>query len=455
MATPPKIWPFTPNWSTPVTVVPEYKTDIITTRSGREQRRALRSSPRKTVSFSVALAREDMRRFVRWLQSSQNQSIVLPDPTRRVSVLTVAGATATVDRVPAWLADGQVVIAGTETRTVVSTTSGTVTLNTAVAVGTVIRPALSGKLAASIQGSVPTDSVITATVDFIVDPGSEIYDPGDPDIFIHNGREVFVFRANWSDGLTFNFNWATEDVDFGFGRTQSYTPVDFGSFLRTAQFIRQGVDEIEAVRDFFDRMKGRRGEFYLPTGTDDIPLTAGLVTDGTTLTTPGTGIFDDYDGSTVMQAICVKTRDGRLLFRSVTAMAVIDGNTVLTLNAPWVTDVTLPEILMVSWMPVFRFGSDGATFEWPTDGVVQTQLAMQSLQDLTPEGGITGYDGAALWVLENWGPLGVLLMDLLQRRVNVDYPSIFFIPEAWVDHNESMVDMFDRIVNTLYPQAVS
>ncbi len=49
-----KVSPLLPNWSSAYTVEYAYKTDMFVSRSGREQRRALRTSPRKKIAFNAS-----------------------------------------------------------------------------------------------------------------------------------------------------------------------------------------------------------------------------------------------------------------------------------------------------------------------------------------------------------------------------------------------------------------
>ncbi|HLP67781.1 MAG TPA: hypothetical protein VK181_09705, partial [Rhizobium sp.] len=52
---PENLWPWTINWKDGLNIAEEFKTDIIEARSGREQRIAMRSTPRKTLEFSILL----------------------------------------------------------------------------------------------------------------------------------------------------------------------------------------------------------------------------------------------------------------------------------------------------------------------------------------------------------------------------------------------------------------
>jgi hypothetical protein len=69
--------------------------------------------------------------------------------------------------------------------------------------------------------------------------------------------------------------WPVDQVDFGRGRTAQFRPVDFMARTLEAEFNGLGVAERKPqLEQFFDRMKGRRTAFYLPTWEDDFVLAA-------------------------------------------------------------------------------------------------------------------------------------------------------------------------------------
>lgn len=433
-----QLWPFTPNWRAGVETSPGYRTDIITSRSGKEQRRALRTQPRRTISYTVTVAREDRNRLVRLLAKWQARPITMADPTRRVVT--------PVYEPPAWLIDGAAVV--------IDNAAVTFDPATTYPDGTVIQPALTGLLSGTVEAQHDTSTVAEAKITFAVDPGSETIDRGEPGLYVLNGREVLAKRPNWASGISEQFEWPTEQVDFGHGRIETFRPIDTGWFTQQADYVGLGAEGAAEIESFFHRMYGRRGEFYMPTGTADLTIGATAVADSTTLTVAGRETFDDFADDPRYRAIALQMRDGRLLLRQIASMSLAGANTVLTVTEPWTTAFTPADVAKVSWMPVFRFANDELTVQWPTDGVAQLQLSMRSLKDLPPERPVTGLDGAAQWLLETWGEDGVVPFDELDYAVNIRYPATFFWPLAWVNVRDDVADSLDRLVNIHYPEAV-
>lgn len=197
---------------------------------------------------------------------------------------------------------------------------------------------------------------------------------------IYDGRELFLLRPNWSQGVDMSFEREIDRVDFGRGRIERYTPVAFGSRVRRATYLRRNEDDASIVTDLFMRCKGRRGEFYMPTWEPDLQPVADVTLGSTTLLVAGTDTATTYADSTVFKAIALITNDGNIYCERVASIVTAAGNSQLNLIEPWEDSILLSDIRMVCWLPLWRFASDQLGLEWLTSAVVQTQLTFQTLE---------------------------------------------------------------------------
>src|SRR5215217_1536312 len=115
------MWPFEVDWSAAFRVTYQYLTDVFVNRSGGEQRRATRETPRKVIEFTSTLMNgAQLRTFNRLIETGQNQLVVMPEVTcvaRSAAATTLSGATAmSVEAIPAWLAAGSEVVLAAGTR---------------------------------------------------------------------------------------------------------------------------------------------------------------------------------------------------------------------------------------------------------------------------------------------------------------------------------------------------
>lgn len=391
----PTVWPFAPNIrQAPYVVSREYRTEIITSRSGKEQARALRQTPRKRIEYLTGVTGDCLRAFDRSMVTAQRTQLAIPD---RVRFTTLAGALASgnssvaVASVPSWLVEdvSVVLVSGSahELATVASVVGTTVTFDDAVvknwSAGARLHPALVGYLATSISAPlISPRGVVEVQVSFEADPGTEAAEDEGSAAATLGGREVFLTRPNrWVPIDLDRVQEGRGDVDYGFGRVKRFFPVAFSTRLFEASWTGCDFEKSDALRAFFDRMKGRRGEFYMPTFQADLVPTAGIAAAGTTLLVDGDGLEAAYDGSTTYAAIALKTTAGAWITRTVSSVTdITGGGASITVGAAWGSTVALGNIAMVCWLPVWRFASDILTMSWPRETVAEVRMAMQMLE---------------------------------------------------------------------------
>ncbi len=571
------LWPFAPNWRQPYRVTYEFKTDIFTSRSGREQRRAQRSTPRKALKFSITRARADLRTLNRFMVVGQGDEIVIPDLSRQTRSTAVMASGASVlpveDTIAPWITVGATAVlydqSGYSLRTIedIDDLAGTVTFaepsDKAWAVGTKLYPAVPGRLNDALDRKLFTPQVVETEIGFAVTPAADIpldasgaaplpLGPlfpaadhpvvldrilalriigGDPtkfyhfrhffyhdvgnrftiyitqaddalgtnavdvclytdggvgitlvgqqpltvpatggsgisaqmvidfgngttafatyngtyattgvagyalrppqrdirfDIDIFNQREVFDPVVNWANPIEGNFARERDIVDFNRGRTSTFLPVPFAK--RTQQFqllLANQAARIELVA-FFLRMKGQRGEFYLPDRDDDFTLVSSPST--TTAIVAGRDIYDTFIADDVHRAVAL-TYNGTRFYRRITAAAVSGANTLLTTDTAW--PCPMDATTRLHWLVVNRFAVDQLELELVTDEVGRAQISVTNLEDVPVEGvdapiNPADLDGAANWVLDYWGNLFFerYMADPLDYEINVHYPAI-------------------------------
>lgn len=396
-------WLFEPAWppsGQTYQITYEFKTEIITSRSGKEQRLALRSSARKSVSYQCLLAGDQFREFKDLMWHWQHRSFVLPELTRFVdSSEDQAADTAsmTFGQIPAWVVpDASVMVmyqGFTELRVVESVDGMTVTFRSMTGsvwpAGTRMYAALAGHMAPSLDAPRETNAVAQLGLQFTVDPLSEPRIAPAAATTMFQGREVFLKRPNWANRVDVQIAHDVQVLDYGRGPVARFTPVEFGFETRKANYINRNTAEAEAIRDFFFRMKGRQGEFYMPTWEYDfVPKTVAPV--GTaSLRVAGADFATAYGNSTVHRAMFVLMNNGEVLFREVLSVAAVTDaegvDSLITIGEPWDRDIAQEGIVMCGWMPVWRFVSDNLVIEWLTNSVAQVSLNMMTLEDLPVE----------------------------------------------------------------------
>lgn len=389
------VWPFFPNWKSTYQETYAYLTEIITSDSGKEQRRAYRVCARREVSYKSLVHRDRLRALLRSL-NHQATAFVFPDEVRRAHTLTVAATgtkAVTLDAAPAWLSVGLDVVfedRATRTRavrTIASITGSTVGLVDESprdwATDSRVMPALVGTLDPSVQVKFPTDEIGDANIAMLVEPGTEI-ETIPPARVMFRGREVLAHRPNWSDPLQIESTDPTQYTDYDIGVRTPFRLVAFGTdIVRSSHLVRSSSD-LNDTLGLFMRCKGRRGEFYCPTHLNDIRVDTAIAAGSTSWSVPGHDFFDAYNGDTVRRAFAVRLNTGAEHYFAIASMSKSTAGsdrTIITTLTPAPLAIGPDDIARISWMPVCRFVSDELAVTWITDRLAEVNFNIQTTED--------------------------------------------------------------------------
>jgi hypothetical protein len=398
-----RMWAFEPNWppsGQSYQVTYSFLTEILNSRSGKEQRIALRGNPRKSLSHECLLHGEQFRAYKDLMWYWQHRAFVTPELTRFVDApygMASGSNELLLDTVPAWLVANVMLVlqhlSAREIRVVESVAAGLVTFKTTSGVdwpvGTRLYAGLGGNLATSISADRRTNNVAEMALRFDVTPLSEVWPepPAAPATF--NGRELFLKRPNWAQAVNSSMSHEIDEIDYDRGAVFRATPVVFGAESRKAGYLNRNAAEATELLDFFRRMRGRQGEFYMPTWEYDFEPKVAAAAGSTAMRVAGTGLATSYGASTVQKGVFILLNSGALITRKVLSVQpVVDGDgsdSVITVDGTWGTTISSDTIVMSGWLPVWRLSSDALTFEWLTNAVAQVQMTMQTLEDLAVE----------------------------------------------------------------------
>jgi hypothetical protein len=382
-------FPFIHNWQAKYVARREFSTEIITSEAGVEQRRSWRTTPRRTVRMSCLVALSDFRRFQRLVAASQNVPVIIPDLTRATTLSSnaAAGATTIQCHPAAWLHDGLELIiddgaAGDVTKisTIVSSSINLAVPIPAKLAGTMVRPALTAFWPQSFSLKMLTDSICSVDLDFKVDPVKELLRPSLAGATF-NELEVFPFPANWRTALDVSWQWPVHIVDYERGPINQFRQIDFPTTIRSSEHLFASADEAQQLVDFFDRMKGRRGTFYLASGTGDMVMSSPVSSGDGMLFVEGHELANDFDEHPVFRAIQIELNDGSTFRRNVTNIVTSFENSRLNLDTPVNVALSPSDVAKISWLTLSRFATDALEMSYVTDQIATASTTVQSLPD--------------------------------------------------------------------------
>ena len=393
----PTLFPFPHNWSASMKVDVSYKTEIIQSRVMREQRLALRSQPRKQMTLSVSPSGADLRLFLAQMAAQQQTEWIVIETTRAAPLaadLAPGGLSFEFGlTAPAWAVAGA--YCGFEvgkskvTCQIVGVSGGTVsfsilsgTFTTTIPTGTLVYPGLVGRLSTSIRGNLLTNAVGTFTVVFEADPGINRVETDVAAPATFNGKELFLLKPNWQGAPQVTLESMLETIDYDRGRLVHNQPVVWNVETLRLEYLRRNRDEAEALTQFFHRMRGQQGEFYMPTWVNDFDISTGAAAGTTGLTVPGRTIYDLFAGSPVYKSVIVFYRDGSYHVNRVNGITLTSGDSRLAFASLIPQAISKNTVKLMCWLPAWRLAIDTLSLEWLTRSVAQTQLTMRTIEDL-------------------------------------------------------------------------
>ncbi|WP_288959816.1 hypothetical protein [uncultured Sulfitobacter sp.] len=381
--------PFKANWAQPVEMTLTHKTDIFVADAGYETRRSLRSKPRITLSFSALSVGSQIIALSRVLATSQNMLCICANPTRFVHLTAdaqVGDDSLSLSASPHWL-DGTTELVAMDSNGEVFELVELTSLNGTAAgcedllnpwpEGTRLCQALTGRLETQISSNVVTDAVVTTEVVFNVLPEFDYkYIPLNLEQF--DGRHVIAARPNWGSAYTLENSWPVEQVDFGHGRVETYSPIDFPAptYAFDAQCFT--FDETERDLALFQELRGRRKYFYIPTEISDFGPDVQLGNQNFIL--PTREVYDSYREHPVYRNVEVTSMVGEVIRRNITSIELISGDrTQVNVHAAWGGTLQTVGLKRMSWLLKARLFSDIMAIQWKTDSVSSHKFSYTAL----------------------------------------------------------------------------
>lgn len=229
-----------------------------------------------------------------------------------------------------------------------------------------------------------TDRVLDVQIAVQINPG--VY-PGDyltnyvyPDpVTFHNGLEVLTLQPNWAEAVRLNFSQFREILDLQRGVTGFNTPERFTTRLVECGFMLRNAAEEDALRGLFARMRGQQGEFYMADPLTSQIKVVGPVSSGSSFfTVPGVSFHQRFQGEQIYRNLAIKTQSG-YIYRRVASVSIVDGNSRVAFDA---TLPAIEQVLSVQWLLKMRFAADTLVIGWITDTTGRVNLNFRALEDV-------------------------------------------------------------------------
>lgn len=383
-----RVFPFKPNWSSPVVETLEWKTDILRSRDGTEQRRALRTLARRGFDFNILLKKELSAALEAFLWGWQNRYFAIPVWTDRGRLTADASTldetlyldTDTIGFQPGGYA---IVFYNESFYDVVNITAvnaGNITLSGGVETdwpaGTLVMPLIVGHLNVSAPTSRLTSSVVQAAVSF--SGSGDTAWPNVPDSSpdtLYDGIEVITHKPNWRNAISNEFTFQFDTVDAGVGPLAYFETEAVARVVRPFQWFLKTREQIVEFRKLMGRLRGQSKTAWMPSWHDDFDIAASNVANQATLIVKGTWFHSLVGVDTSRDRLSIRLPNGTTVYRRITATAPNYSNdtTTITLDSTLGTTVAPNDNTRVQLLLRCRLATDKIVIPWITDSFSEPQ----------------------------------------------------------------------------------
>lgn len=354
-----------------------YKTDVIRSLNGKEQRIALRTLPRQQYDTRVLLPDEaSIRKWRAALYRDITSNLKLPlwQEVVRTTVDHGSGTTTfTGDFMYTDLEVGDPVLvmsadeAVYEELSVVNITATTLTTastTNAFAAGSLVLPLENAQIPdGATYSRYPTLAAqMNLTLDLKVQRNLD-RGLGSPSPIVYKTMNV-LDRKHLNDALTDNqFNWNVTRIDFGDAFTVKTDRLS-ADIATKRRFLIQSRSELKWWKTFIHAAKGMQEPFWAPTWRPDLVLYEQPSIGGSTIRVTNEPHWkNEYETTDPYGELQLET-DGGILYRGVaSSVDNFDGTITLTLDAALPGDAASSTINVISFLEQSRFDSDDFRFE--------------------------------------------------------------------------------------------
>lgn len=383
-------WTWRPNWGDGITERDEWRTDILRSRAGNEQRVALRLAPRRSWEFGFIVT-GDARKLAENALSGWAQRLwalpVWTDVTLLQSAALAGTQALALDATHRDFALGGLLLLRAsalqyEVAEVSNLGAGSIALARPLlgtwSAGTRVYPLRSARLRSADGFANPSADVLTGRVAFDVEEACD-WTAALPTM-LYRGTPVYEIAPLWSAERALAFGTLTERVDPGIG-----VPYVLDAAGRTyAQWqhrVRlQTLADRSALRALTYALRGAQGRLWVPSWQADLALAATASAGNAALDVRAAGIgrFAAQPGRRDLRIAGA----GAVTYARVTAVQDIgNGRERLLLDTPLATTLDPAAPPRISWMAPARLAADVIEYAHLTAHVGYVTLAWQAVAD--------------------------------------------------------------------------
>ncbi len=385
------VWPFRPNWRERVIERISWLSDVVTPEEDNEEVMALLEHPRIYLEFTNTLAGDQASQADMLLWGAQARAYSVPvwtDISRLTSPAAVGAqvlACATANR--QYLRAGGLALIiqdplNTEAVQVESVGDGVLVLANPTQrewpAGTVVCPALLGRLEASQPASRVTAGVTEIRVGFQVQEVVR-FEPELPGI-TYQGRSVDLRKPNRISAMSADYTRRLQVFDVGIGPVVADDISGSPNVIREHRYLLRDRAQVADYRRWLAARRGRQGRQWVPSWAADLRPLAQIASNSQVLTVAETGIARYWGNRVGRRNLCLVHADGTVYLRQVTAAAAsAPGQEQLTIDESLGRAVDPGDWRRVSWLEMVRLAGDTVELQHATAEVAESSAPLRGV----------------------------------------------------------------------------
>ncbi len=387
------VWTIPPNWKVPIVERLEWLSDVLTSRSGAEQRRSIRLTPRRHFEFQINPL-DNVRTFLDlWLHGIGDEECFLPlwhDHAKLTAAAAAASSRLNFDNTYREFVTDGFAILWTDAFTfevveISGQDAGGLDLAVPLAVTwnqkASVFPLRRAFLDPEVTSRALTSRVGETKMEFSVNEANA-FEGGAETLTLYLGTPVLTIEPNRLDALETQYRRIMDEIDLRIGLRERY---DEGGRAFQTQFYNwrvKGRQERYELRQLLYRLNGRQKAVWLPSFNEDVKLTAALTAVQNYVHVSKIGYA--YTGGAVAGREYATLIDGTGTRRFVrfTGTGVAPDTTQERLNLSAVSGFAAPAGTTASFLSKMRLDSDELeiTHYHDSDGLCEVSAPLKSFK---------------------------------------------------------------------------
>lgn len=388
-------WSISPNWKDGVRETIGFLTDILTSQSGAEQRRALRIAPRRTFRARSLVDGRERATLDNALHSWGARVWAVPvwwDVQLLAAQLdagstTVPCGTAYRDFVAGGLAllrgplSYRYEVVEIDALDGASLTLLRPTLRTWPA-GSRLYPIRLARLKTQPRIKRFHDQGWSIDYEFVTQEPSDYATAAFPVTYL--GRPVFEARPDETEDLTITYARLVGILDNDVAAPHVFDTAAAGFALQAHRWVTDGAQERDELRRILYSLRGRQVSVWVPTHADDLRLVATITSASISMLVEHTGYTRFALDEVGRRDVRIELFDGTVFYRRIVGASEVDEDVEdLSMNAVLGVNVTPAQVRRISFMRLMRADDDDTEIRHETDvmGVAQAEITLRTVRD--------------------------------------------------------------------------